>query len=316
MEKSEQEEIALGSLSEPIDGFLAYIDLEKGQAKNTVESYFQDLKQCALFLMSLGIDNWNWVQMEHISLWLSKLTVENYSTKSISRKLSVLRMMAKYLIQENIRKDNFVELLVLPKLVRKLPHTLVAEDLVKLIESPDLTSVQGIRDRAIIEILYSSGLRVSELCALTLQSIDVDQGFLRIFGKGSKERIVPIGGQALCALKNYLLESRPKLVKKKTGSGLFISQLGSSISRKTVWLMLKNYAATLGLEEIVKPHLLRHTFATHLLQNGADLRSIQEMLGHADISTTEIYTTVDANLLINEHRTYHPRKNQIKVEIN
>lgn len=311
MKKSAQEKEALGEFGELIDGFLAYIELEKGQAKNTVESYFQDLKQCALFLISLGIGDWSSVQREHISLWLSQLTVENYSTKSISRKLSVLRMMAKFLIQETIRKDNFVELLELPKLVRKLPHTLATEDLVKLIESPDLTSAQGLRDRAIIEILYGSGLRVSELCALTLQSIDTDQGFLRIFGKGSKERIVPMGGQALSALKNYLLEGRPKIVKRKTGSELFISQLGKAISRKTVWLMLKNYAATLGLEAIVKPHLLRHSFATHLLQNGADLRAIQEMLGHADISTTEIYTTVDANLLINEHKMYHPRKNQM-----
>lgn len=299
-------------LSDPIDGFLAYIDLEKGLAKNTVDNYFNDLKQCALFLMGLGITNWESVQAEHISLWLGKLTKENYSTKSLARKLSALRMMAKYLIQENIRKDDFAQLLSLPKLVKKLPTILGMEDLVKLIESPDLTKPQGLRDRAIIELLYSSGLRVSEMCSLLFQSIDLDQGFLRVVGKGSKERIVPIGKEALSALKNYLMEGRPKLVKKKSGSEVFISQLGKAISRKTVWLMLKEYAKPLGLNEIIKPHLLRHSFATHLLQNGADLRAIQEMLGHADIATTEIYTSVDANLLLNEHKIFHPRKKQIE----
>lgn len=300
------EEIPCG-FTELCDDFIAHIDLEKGLSKNTVDSYSNDLEQCASFFFSLGIVGWQYVQREHIILWLSKLTAENYSTKSISRKLSAIRMLAKYLIQENVRKDNFIELLVLPKLVKKLPETLNSEVLLKLIESPDLATPQGVRDRAIMELLYSSGLRVSELCSLTLQSIDLDQGFLRVFGKGSKERIVPVGKQALLALRNYLIESRPKLVKKGTGSELYISQLGRAISRKTVWLMLKNYAKSLGIAELVKPHMLRHSFATHLLQNGADLRVIQEMLGHADIATTEIYTAVDSRRLVDEHNLYHPR---------
>lgn len=312
MNKTESKEraIPLGFI-DLIDNFLAHIDFEKGLSRNTVDSYSGDLKMCALFLVSLGVTGWVLVESEHISLWLSKLTIENYSTKSISRKLSAIRMIAKYLVREGVRKDNFVELLVLPKLVRRLPGALNMEDLLKLIESPDLTTPQGLRDRAMMELLYSSGLRVSELCALTLHSIDFDQGFLRTFGKGSKERIVPVGVHALLALKNYLLEGRPKLVKRRTGSEFFISQLGKSISRKTVWWILKNYAEPLGLSEVVKPHMLRHSFATHLLQNGANLRVIQEMLGHADISTTEIYTAVDASRLVVEHETYHPRKNQI-----
>lgn len=307
---SNKQEIPFG-FTELSDAFLAHIDLEKGLSKNTVDSYSHDLQQCAIFLFGLGVPGWHSVQSDNISLWLSKLTLENYSTKSISRKLSAIRMLAKYLIQENVRKDNFIELLLLPKLVKKLPETLNLELLLKLIESPNLTTPQGLRDRAIMELLYSSGLRVSELCSLTLQSIDLDQGFLRVFGKGSKERVVPVGTQAISSLKNYLLEGRPKLVKKRTGSEFFISQLGSSISRKTVWLILKNYAKSLGISSITKPHMLRHSFATHLLQNGADLRVIQEMLGHADISTTEIYTAVDSNRLVDEHTLYHPRKNQI-----
>lgn len=306
----QETEIPFG-FTELTDSFLAGIELEKGLSKNTVQSYYHDLKQCAIFLTSLGVDGWKNVKTEHISLWLSKLTLEVYSTKSLSRKLSALRMLAKNLVREGIRKDDFVELISLPKLVKKLPSTLSINEVTSLLETPDLTTPHGLRDRAIMELLYSSGLRVSELCELTLHSLDFDDGFLRVFGKGSKERIVPIGGQALSSLRNYLLDGRPKLLKRRTGSELFISQLGKSISRKTVWLILKNYADTLGIAKTVKPHMLRHTFATHLLQNGADLRVIQEMLGHADIGTTEIYTAVDPTRLVHEHAAYHPRKSQI-----
>lgn len=305
-----EKELPFG-FTEPIDNFLAYIELEKGLSKNTVDSYSRDLNQCSIFLNAQGINGWEFVTNDHISLWLSKLTSENYSTKSLSRKLSAIRMLAKHLVQEGLRKDNFAELLVLPKLIRKLPSTLNINEILQLLNAPDLGSAYGLRDRAIMELLYSSGLRVSELCSLTFQSIDLEEGFLRVFGKGSKERVVPIGGEALSALKNYLLNGRPALVKKCTGSELFISQLGKSISRKTIWLILKNYSAPLGIPTIIKPHIFRHSFATHLLQNGADLRVIQEMLGHADISTTEIYTAVDPSRLVDEHATFHPRKDQV-----
>lgn len=308
----QETEIPFG-FTELTDSFLADIELEKGLSKNTAIGYSNDLKQCAIFTANLGIDGWKNVKTEHISLWLSKLTLDAYSTKSLSRKLSALRMLAKKLVRDGIRNDDFVELLSLPKLIRKLPTTLTINEVTSLLESPNLSSPHGLRDRAIMELLYSSGLRVSELCSLTLHSFDLEHGFLRVFGKGSKERIVPIGGQALSSLKNYLLDGRPKLLKRCTGSELFISQLGKSISRKTVWLILKTYAEALGIAKTVKPHMLRHTFATHLLQNGADLRVIQEMLGHADICTTEIYTAVDPSRLVDEHTQYHPRENQLKT---
>lgn len=299
--------------TELTDSFLADIELEKGLSKNTVQGYSNDLRQCAIFISSLGIDGWKNVQSEHISLWLSELTLESYSTKSLSRKLSALRMLAKNLVREGIRSDDFAELLTLPKLIRKLPTTLTISEINSLLEAPDLSTPHGLRDRSIIELLYSSGLRISELCDLTLHTVDFDDGFLRVFGKGSKERIVPIGGQALSSIRNYLFDGRPKLLKRCTGSELFISQLGKPISRKTVWLMLKNYADFLGIAKTIKPHTLRHTFATHLLQNGADLRVIQEMLGHADICTTEIYTAVDPSRLVDEHAAYHPRESQINA---
>lgn len=297
--------------SELMDGFLAEIELEKGLSKNTILGYGQDLEQSAVFLAKLGLEGWLGVKSEHISLWLSEMTLKAYSTKSLSRKLSALRMLAKYLVQEGVRKDDFVELIELPKLVRKLPEVLTMDEVTALLESPDLGTPYGLRDRAIMELLYSSGLRVTELCELTMHALDLDQAFLRVFGKGAKERIVPIGGKAIMSIRNYLLEGRPKLVKRQTGSQLFISQLGKSISRKTVWMILKNYAVALGIKKDVKPHMLRHSFATHLLKNGADLRVIQELLGHADIGTTEIYTSVDSSQLVDEHARCHPRKKQV-----
>ena len=297
--------------SESIENFLAHIELEKGLAKNTTSSYSRDLIQCAKYLAKKGVEGWLATQGTHISLWLSELTTEAYSVKSIARKLSAVRMLAKHLVNEGSRQDNFTALIAAPKLVRKLPETLSAEEVNKLLTSPDTRTSQGLRDRALMELLYSSGLRVSELCALTLQSIDLDQGFLRVFGKGSKERVIPVGKEAVRTLSGYLKDGRPGLLAKRTGSELFISRRGTAISRKTVWVLIKDYAKQVGLNKDVKPHMLRHSFATHLLQNGADLRSIQEMLGHSDISTTEIYTAVDSSKLVDEHDTYHPRKKQV-----
>ena len=172
---------------------------------------------------------------------------------------------------------------------------------------PSETTPQGLRDRAMLELMYSSGLRVSELCEMTLQSLDLENGLLRVMGKGSKERIVPIGAKAVEAVERYLAVGRPKLVKARTGSDLFLSQWGRALSRKTFWVMVKQCAKLAGIEKPVKPHLLRHSFATHLLNNGADLRVIQEMLGHSDISTTQIYTAIKTDFLTEEHAHFHPR---------
>lgn len=300
------------AFSELIDAFLAYIELEKGLSKNTISGYSSDLAQCAIYLKKQGVEGWRATQGKHISLWLSQLTMDDYSVKSIGRKLSSVRMLSKHLVAEGVRKDDFTELLSSPKLVRKLPVTLTVDDIDRLLSSPDLETPHGLRDQAIMELLYSSGLRVSELCNLTLQNLDFDQGFLRVFGKGSKERVIPIGREANRALQAYLQDGRPGLVRSCTGSELFISQRGKAISRKTIWVALKNYAKRSNITQELKPHMLRHSFATHLLQNGADLRVIQEMLGHADISTTEIYTAVDPTRLVDEHATFHPRKNQVK----
>ena len=292
---------------EEIQGFLVHIELEKGLSPNTAVGYEQDLFQCATFLSRKKIDGWLSVSSDDISAWIRSLSENEYTAASLARKLSAVRMFARYLQAENIRKDDFSEMIDGPKLARKLPDTLGPEEVDKLLSAPNLGDPYGIRDKAMLELMYSSGLRVTELCELLLQSIDEDNAVLRVFGKGSKERIVPVGSLAMKAVKDYLSVARPQLVKQNTGSELFLSQRGKALSRKTLWVIIKNYAEKAGIQKAVKPHLLRHSFATHLLMGGADLRAVQDMLGHADVATTQIYTSVNRQEHIDEHAMYHPR---------
>jgi integrase/recombinase XerD len=293
--------------SEEIDAFLAWIELEKGLAENTAESYQSDLAQCACHLGSRKLGGWREVHAADITDWIYSLSEQDYSVSSLARKLTAVRMFARFLVRERIREDDFTALLSSPKMARKIPGTLTPEEVERLLEAPDPRTPHGLRDRAYLELFYSSGLRVSELCGLTLQQVDLDLGFLRVYGKGSKERVVPVGGKAVEALQAYLLAGRPHLVKPKTGSEMFLSERGKAISRKTIWVLIKKHAAAAGIEKPVKPHLLRHSFATHLLAGGADLRAIQELLGHSNIATTQIYTAVEATRLLDEHRKFHPR---------
>ena len=297
------------AFSPTVESFLAWLQLERGLASNTIESYASDLSHCAAFLNHLGFVDWASVDDLALHKWVENLASKGYARSSQSRKLSTLRVFAKFLVREKIRTSDFTELLRGPRLSRKLPNTLSRKEVDLLLQSPSISTPHGVRNRAILELFYSSGLRVSELCAIELQSLNVDEGYVRIFGKGSKERIAPIGSTAINAVQNYLVSARPSFVKAHTGSALFLSQRGRAISRKTVWVMIKQQAAKIGINKPIKPHLLRHSFATHLLEGGADLRAIQEMMGHADISTTQIYTAVQASRLADEHALYHPRGN-------
>ncbi|MBK8479474.1 MAG: site-specific tyrosine recombinase XerD [Opitutaceae bacterium] len=295
------------SLREPIDGFLAYLQLERGLSRNTLSAYQVDLLQFGDVLVSLRITNWATVVGANVSDWLYSLSKQEAATSSMSRKLSAVRMLARYLVKEGVCRQDFTELVQGPKVTRKLPATLSEMDMGKLLAAPGARTAHSLRDKAILELFYSSGLRVSELAGLALQQIDLQQGFVRVFGKGAKERIVPVGTQAAAAVTDYLLAGRPGLVKPRTGSALFLSERGKAISRKTIWALIKGYALKAGLPKSVKPHLLRHSFATHLLAGGADLRAIQEMLGHADIGTTQIYTAVETTRLTDQHSRFHPR---------
>lgn len=295
-------------LLEGMDAFLAFAALEKGLSENTVQAYQSDIQQFSSFAFKQHArSDWDQVEGSDVSDWIYTLSEGEYSNASLCRKLSALRVLATFLLREERIKRPFMELVTGPKLRRKTPDSLTIREVEDLLETPDLTKPQGLRDRAILELLYSSGLRVSELCGALLQQIDIANGAIKVYGKGSKERVVPMGFQAVLALSGYLEQGRPSLVKPKTGSACFISNRGTPISRKTVWVLVKRYAKAAGIEKSVKPHGLRHSFATHLLTGGADLRVIQELLGHADISTTQIYASVEAHRVKSAHDEYHPR---------
>lgn len=296
------------SLEEPIADYLATCAWEKNRSAHTVDNYGRDLRQCADFLTQLGVGDWRDARGEQVSAWIGSLTGEAYAPASLARKLSAVKMFARYLVAEKYRKDEFTELLSAPKLVRKLPGTLSPDEVDRLLDAPDLSTPRGVRDRAILELMYSSGLRVSELCALLLPDVNLDEGFLHVrSGKGDKARIAPFGPKAANIVDVYIESARPKLVRPKTGSELFLSNRGTAISRKTVWYNIKQLAERANIRKPVKPHLLRHSFATHLLTGGADLRAIQEMLGHADIATTQIYTRVETERILTAHDEFHPR---------
>jgi len=298
------------SLVDPVEGFLAWLELERGLSSHTISSYGRDLAQYAVYLDKQGVADWAAVGEHSVSEWTAYLSKADYARSSQARKLSAIRMLARYLVREGLRTDDFTELVLSPKLSRKLPEVLTHEELKRLLAAPPIDTPYGLRDRAMLELFYSSGLRVSELCGILLQAINLDEGYVRVFGKGSKERIAPIGGTAVAAVRDYLTGGRPHFVKAKTGSALFLSQQGRAISRKMVWVMIKQHAARAEIKKPIKPHLLRHSFATHLLEGGADLRAIQEMLGHSDISTTQIYTSVQTARLADEHALYHPRSKE------
>lgn len=303
-------EIIPSPFADLLESFLAWLELERGLSQNTIHSYAQDLVQAAIFFEGKGAGDWRSVDSSMVSEWTASLGRKGYARSSQSRKLSSLRMMARFLVRENVRTMDFSESSKGPRRERQLPAVLTREEVERLLAAPSTSTPFGLRDRAILELFYSSGVRVSELCSLLLQSVNMDEGYLRVFGKGSKERIAPIGDAAIRALADYLSAGRAHFVKSKTGSELFLSQRGQAISRKMVWVMIKEHARRAGIEKPIKPHLLRHSFATHLLEGGADLRAIQEMLGHADISTTQIYTAVQSARLADEHALFHPRSKQ------
>jgi integrase/recombinase XerD len=290
-----------------IEGYLGFLGLERGLAQNTLSAYRSDLDQCAAFLASRRVGDWRRVSAAQAGEWLHSLNGRVCSPASQARKLTALRGLARFLVREKLRDDDFTALLAGPKLTRRIPGTLTPEEVARLLAAPTGGDARALRDRALLELFYSSGLRVSELAGLTLQQVDLEHGFLRVFGKGSKERVVPVGGKAADAVTTYLASGRPHYVKPRTGSQLFLNHHGAALSRVTLWKLVKKYAARAGITKNVKPHGLRHSFATHLLTGGADLRAIQEMLGHASISTTQIYTAVETRRLLDQHAKFHPR---------
>ncbi|WP_072905724.1 site-specific tyrosine recombinase XerD [Anaerobranca californiensis] len=287
--------------------YLTYLRVERGLAQNTVLSYERDLKKFISFLKDCNFSDWSEIKRQQIITYLLKLQEEKMAPASISRNLAAIRSFFNYLTTENLLGEDPAKDLDSPKLSKKLPKIITVEEVEELLNQPDETDKIGIRDRAMLELLYASGLRVSELISLEVDDVNLDLGFLRCQGKGSKERIVPLGKMAIHYIQLYLEQSRPKLVKNIYQKKLFLNFHGRPMTRQGFWKIIKKYAKQSGINTEITPHTFRHSFATHLLENGADLRSVQEMLGHADISTTQIYTQVTGKKLKNIHKKFHPR---------
>ncbi len=274
-----------------------------------MKNYRRDLDSYTQYLESSGITNFSEVTEQDISRYISKLKAKGLETATINRALSSIRGFHTFLFEEEGGQSNPAELIESPKSTRKLPDTLSVDEVISLIENiPVDESGLWIRNRAMLECLYATGIRVSELVGITRQQLMTQEGVLRVRGKGGKERIVPIGRIALEWIQRYLTENRPGLIKqKRTNDVLFLNRRGTPISRVSVWNIIQEAAKSAGLKKRIYPHILRHSFATHMLEAGADLRAVQELLGHSDISTTQIYTHIDRSYLKQIHIQYHPR---------
>ena len=296
------------SLHPTIDSFLTMISVEKGLAQNTVEAYSRDLSGLAQFLLDQKVTCWDAVEAIHLRSFVSSLRARRLSSRSIARQIVTLRRFYRFLQTEGLVDNPPVLEFHLSGTARKLPHALNGDDIRSLLNQPDPNELLGARDQAMLELLYATGLRVSELISLRFQQIDFQGDYLTVTGKGSKMRAVPFGKWARQKLLRYTQESRPRLLKGKASAFLFLNRSGRALTRQGFWKIIRGYALAAGIDKKVSPHTLRHSFATHLLEGGADLRSVQTMLGHEDISTTQIYTHVDANRLKQAHRRYHPRE--------
>ena len=290
-----------------LDQLLHYLIVERGLSKNTIEAYSHGLSRFLNHLREKGVQEIRDVGKFDVRGFLLALKKEKLSAKTIVRNLVAIRTFFRFLVQEGILETNPVEDLESPKVAKTLPEILTLKDIEQLLEQPNLQTPLGMRDRAMLEILYATGMRVSELTHLPTHQVNLEGGYVLLYGKGSKERIVPLGSEAIKWVTLYLKESRGILAKGKESPFLFINRSGKGMSRQGLWKNLKNYTRRTGLRKRITPHLLRHSFASHLLEGGADLRSVQMMLGHADISSTQIYTHVTGERLKKIHQRYHPR---------
>lgn len=289
-----------------VEKYKRYLLLERGLSANTVDAYMTDLTKFLDFIQ-IGEVALASVQTAHLEQFLSGLYDEGISPRSISRNLSGLKSFFRFLLLDGYRKDNPCELLETPKIGLKLPVVLSVEEIDTLLDVIDMSTAEGVRNYAIIETLYSCGLRISELTDLRFSNLFFEEGFIRVEGKGSKQRLVPISDVAVQKIRDWLYYRNQIPIKKGNEDVLFVSSRGKAISRITVFYYLKRYAEEVGLQKKISPHVFRHSFATHLLERGANIRVIQEMLGHEKITTTEIYTHIDRHFLRQEIIEHHPR---------
>lgn len=297
----------VGLMQDLIREFIDYLNVERGLAANTLESYSRDLQQYAFYLNATNGRNLVTASNETVERYLRHLQEQGKSPATVARRLAALKAFYGYLIQESrVERDPTADVAT-PKQKRSLPKVLSVQEVEKLLRQPNENTPAGRRDRAMLEVLYASGIRVSELVALDLSDVNLDLGYLRCLGNRAKERMVPMGSVAVRSLEAYLEKGRPALVRSGDSDALFVNHHGRRLTRQGFWKIVKKYAENARIDKRITPHVLRHSFATHLLENGADLRSVQEMLGHADISTTQIYTQLAKGRLKEVYQKTHPR---------
>lgn len=294
-------------MSELLQEFLLYLAGSKNYSLNTLRAYASDVADFLSFLKSEGLDL-NEIELTSIKGYLAFLKERGFNPYSMARRLSSLKNFLYFLHEKGQRQVDFLSYLEGPKLPQRLPKVLTLEEVERLLQAPDLSTPFGFRDRTMLEVLYATGLRVSELVGLKLENLNLNLGLVRVLGKGEKERLVPLGEIALEYLTFYLQNIRPLFVTTKSRNYLFLNRRGGALSRQRFWQILKEYARQIGLEvSKISPHVLRHTFATHLLEGGADLRALQLMLGHSSLLTTQIYTHLDLKNLKRTYEKFHPR---------
>ena len=292
-----------------IKGFKSYLQLEKSLSANTVEAYLRDIGKFVNYLETEKLQlNAEETKLEHFEGFVKAISELGFDAHSQARIIAGIRAFYRYLLMEDMISENPTELLAAPKTSRKLPDTLSVEEINALLDSIDMSTPEGVRNRAMLEVLYGCGLRVSELTNLKISNLFLDVEFIKVTGKGDKERLVPIGSQAVKHIKMYKDEVRVHVpVQKGEEDFLFLNRRGRGLKRMYVFLVIKECAAKIGMQKIISPHTFRHSFATHLIEGGADLRAVQEMLGHASITTTEIYTHLDRDFLRSTIMQFHPR---------
>jgi len=300
-------------VKEHIDNFLNYLAVEKGFSENTIDAYHNDLYQLADFVTeeSAGrgsIPSWTNFNRQEMLSYLLNLKERGYATTTVARKVAAARSFFGFMVAEGNIKDDPIQNVSSPKMGKSLPKPISVRQAMLLLEQPTkLSAPEAKRDRAMLELLYASGMRVSEMVSLNLDDINVESGDVRCFGKGHKERLIPIAPRAATTVKEYLQEDRPSLARSEAEKALFLNARGERLTRQGLWQILKGYAKSAGLEANITPHTLRHSFATHMLSGGADLRSVQELLGHANISTTQVYTHLTTEHVRRTYEKSHPR---------
>lgn len=294
------------AIQQQLDEFVDRLWLEEGLSRNTLDSYRRDLAQFALWLDKTAAKALPQAVRSDVERYLA-FRFPQSRPRSISRLMASLRRYYRFLIREGRMTADPTLQLASPKLPRSLPKSLSEDEVVDLLDAPDVDELLGLRDRAMLETLYATGLRVSELVSLKVSEVSLDMGVVRVMGKGSKERLVPLGEEALQWIRRYLGEARPLILERRLCDALFVTQRGAAMTRQAFWHLIKRYARLAGIARPLSPHVLRHAFATHLLNHGADLRVVQMLLGHSDISTTQIYTHVARERLKQLHAQHHPR---------